>query len=228
MRALVEFAKHPHSLGLRRVLFQVHLWVGIASGLYILTVSVSGSLIVFRRELDRALCPGNLITTPSGREVRTVCEPAFVTWMAEFHDHLGVGRTGLLLNGLGALVVTLLCVTGAILWWPGRTRWRRSLVLRRGMGAQRFIWDLHNVMGFWMWLLVLLWAVTGIYFAFPAAFDAVGDNVIAALVRLHFGRDYGTFVEALWVLLGLVPAGLFVTGFLMWLQRRALKSRIRN
>ncbi len=219
MGALADFAKHPHSLWLRRALFQVHLWLGIASGLYILIISVSGSLIVFRRELDRALCPGTVITTPSGHTLRTVCEPAFVSWMAEFHDHLGLGRTGLLVNGLGAIAVTLMCLTGAILWWPGRTRWRRSLVLRRDVSAQRFIWDLHGVLGFWLWLLVLMWALTGIYFAFPGAFDAVGDDAIAALVRLHFGRAYGPLVESLWVLLGLVPGGLFITGLLMWWQR---------
>ena len=122
MGLLAGFAQHPHSLWLRRALFQIHLWAGIAIGLYVLIVSVSGSMIVFRRELDRALCPGTFVTTPSGRLVSTACEPAFVTWMAEFHDHLGLGRPGLLINGLGAIAIILMCVTGGILWWPGRTR----------------------------------------------------------------------------------------------------------
>lgn len=224
MGVLAGFAKHPHSLWLRRALFQIHLWVGIAIGLYVLIISVSGSLIVFRRELDRALCPGTLVKTPSGRLVSTACEPAFVTWLAEFHDHLGVGREGLLLNGLGAGAVAVMCVTGAILWWPGRTRWRRSLVLRRDVSAQRFIWDLHGVLGFWLLLLVLVWALTGLYFAFPAAFGAVPDDTIAWLVRLHFGRAYGPYIEALWVILGLVPCGLFITGALMW-WNRVLRAR---
>jgi uncharacterized iron-regulated membrane protein len=231
MGVLAAFANHPHSLWLRRALFQVHLWFGIAIGLYVLIISVSGSLIVFRRELDRTLCPGTLVATPSGRLVSTGCEPAFITWMAEFHDHLGAGRTGLLVNGLGALAVSVMCVTGAILWWPGRTRWRRSLVLRRDVSAQRFIWDLHSVLGFWLMLLVLMWALTGIYFAFPAAFNALTDDWIAWLVRLHFGRAYGTFVEVLWVILGLVPCGLFITGALMWwtrVLRPALTSGARN
>jgi uncharacterized iron-regulated membrane protein len=219
MGVVAAFANHPHSLWLRRALFQVHLWVGIATGLYILIISVSGSLIVFRRELDRMLCPGTLVTTPSGRIVSTLCEPAWVSWMAEFHDHLGAGRTGLLVNGLGALAVTLMCVTGAILWWPGRARWRRSLVLRRDVSAQRFIWDLHSVLGFWLLLLVLMWALSGIYFAFPTVFNALTDDTTAWLARLHFGRAYGTFVEVLWVILGLVPCGLFITGTLMWWNR---------
>lgn len=227
MGVFAGFAGHPHSLWLRRALFQIHLWVGIGIGLYVLIISVSGSLIVFRRELDQALCPGTLVTTPSGRLVSTVCEPAFVTWMAEFHDHLGVGRPGLLINGLGAIAVMVMCVTGAILWWPGRTRWRRSLVLRRDVSAQRFIWDLHNVLGFWLLLLVLMWALTGLYFAFPAAFSALTDDSIAWLVRLHFGRAYGPLVAALWMILGLVPCGLFITGALMW-WHRVLRPRFRK
>lgn len=206
MGVLAGFGRHPQSVWLRRILFQVHLWVGLGVGLYVFIVSLSGSLIVFRRELDRALCPGT-------------CEPAFISWMAEFHDHLGVGRTGLLLNGLGAVAVAILCVSGAVVWWPGKTRWRRSLTLHRGVGARRCLHDLHNVLGFWLLLLILMWAVTGIYFAFPESFDVLGDDAIAWLVRLHFGRAYGVPVEALWVALGLAPCALFVTGALMWWNR---------
>ena len=209
----------PQSVWLRRALFQVHLWTGLATGLYIFIISLSGSLIVFRRELDRALCPGELETSPSGRQIRVVCEPAFVSWMAEFHDHLGAGRAGLLINGIGAAVVIAMCVTGAVLWWPGRTRWRRSLTLHRGVAARRFIWDLHSVLGFWLLLLILLWALSGIYFAFPGRFDALSDTATEWLVRLHFGRTFGLPIEWLWVILGLVPCGLFVTGTLMWWNR---------
>jgi uncharacterized iron-regulated membrane protein len=227
MGALAGFGRHPQSVWLRRALFQVHLWLGLAIGLYIFVVSLSGSLIVFRRELDRALCPPTLVIAPSGRRFMSLCEPAFISWMAEFHDHLGGGRTGLLVNGFGAVAITLMCLTGAVIWWPGRTRWRRSLTLHRGVGSRRFIWDLHSVLGFWLLLLILMWSVTGIYFAFPAAFDALGDDAIAWLVQLHFGRAFGPFVEALWVILGLAPAALVVTGTLMWWNRVVRNRMVR-
>ena len=227
MGAFASFARHPQSVWLRRVLFQVHLWLGLAIGLYIIVISVSGSLIVFRRELDRTLCPGTIVVTPSGRRLSAVCEPAFVTWMAEFHDHLGGGRTGLWFNGVGAVAITLMCVTGAVIWWPGTTRWRRSLTLHRGVGARRFIWDLHGVLGFWLMLLILIWSVTGIYFAFPGWFNVLDDDAIAWLVRLHFGRAFGPWVESLWVLLGLLPCGLVVTGTLVW-WNRVLRPRMAD
>ena len=205
---------------LRRLLFQVHLWLGLAIGLYIFIISLSGSLIVFRREMDRLLCPPIRVVTPSGRHILALCEPPFISWIAEFHDHLGGGRTGLLVNGVGAMAIVMMCLTGAIIWWPGKARWRGSLTLHRGVTVRRFLWDLHSVLGFWMLLLILMWAVTGIYFAFPNPFDALfTDDTIAGLVRLHFGRAYGPWVEALWVILGLAPCALFITGTLVWWNR---------
>jgi len=39
------------------------------------------------------------------------------------------------------------------------------------------------------------------------------------MVRLHFGRSFGTGVEVLWVITGLAPCVLLVTGALMWWNR---------
>jgi uncharacterized iron-regulated membrane protein len=122
-------------------------------------------------------------------------------------------------NGFGAIAVALMCITGAVIWWPGRSSWWRRMSLRRGVSGLRFIFDLHNLLGFWLFLLVALWAITGIYFAFPDLFSSVSDDVVATLVRLHFGRAYGVPVKVLYVILGLVPCALFITGALMWWNR---------
>src|SRR5579864_8263855 len=50
-----KWRTRPQGLGLRRALFQVHLWTGIAVGLYVLLMSVTGSALIFRRELTRTL-----------------------------------------------------------------------------------------------------------------------------------------------------------------------------
>src|SRR5580698_9905574 len=49
-----RWVRQPQKIWLRRALFQVHLWSGIAVGLYILIVSVTGSVLVYRNELYRA------------------------------------------------------------------------------------------------------------------------------------------------------------------------------
>jgi uncharacterized iron-regulated membrane protein len=218
--------RKPHWL--RRALFQVHLWGGIGLSLYILVICVSGSAIVFRRELNKSLCP-------------TGCEPHFVSALAAFHDDLSSGRTGRWLNGLGAIAVTLLAVSGAILWWPGAGHLRRGMTVRRHLPWPRFVRELHGALGFWSMLLVLLWAVTGIYFAFPGPFNSLAEALVdagvpsltieddvAGIIRLHFGRAFGHSVEALWVVLGLLPATLVVTGVIMWWHRVLAKAAARQ
>jgi uncharacterized iron-regulated membrane protein len=57
MNAWNQWWRRPQSTLLRRVLFQVHLWLGITLGLYILMISVTGSLLVYRREMAAAVGP---------------------------------------------------------------------------------------------------------------------------------------------------------------------------
>ena len=47
--------RQPQTLWIRKSVFQIHLWTGIGVGLYIFVISVSGSAVVFRRELMRSL-----------------------------------------------------------------------------------------------------------------------------------------------------------------------------
>jgi len=41
----------------RRLIFQVHVWLGVVAGLYVVAVCVSGAALVFRIDLQRALDP---------------------------------------------------------------------------------------------------------------------------------------------------------------------------
>src|SRR4051812_14522286 len=53
------FWKQPKPTFLRRALFQVHLWTGVAVGLYMVFISITGSAVVFRRDLNQSLL-GNI------------------------------------------------------------------------------------------------------------------------------------------------------------------------
>jgi uncharacterized iron-regulated membrane protein len=218
---------------LKRAFFQIHLWLGVAISLYVLVISLSGSVIVFRRELDRALCPGPGTTI--------ACEPAAVTWLAELHDNLLADHTGRLVNGVGAILIVVLAIAGLVVWWPGRSSWWRRMSVRRGVGGRRFTLDLHNMLGFWLFIFVFVWALGGIYFGFPDVFNALADafkageeetppslfvqDGLAVLARLHFGRAYGLSIKILWGILGLIPCVLLVTGVLMWWWRVIRRPR---
>jgi uncharacterized iron-regulated membrane protein len=48
-------------------------------------------------------------------------------WLERLHFNLLAGRTGLIVNGVAALLLALLCATGLIVWWPGTVRWTRAV-----------------------------------------------------------------------------------------------------
>ena len=287
-----QWIDQPRSVWLRRAIFQVHLWTGLSVGFYIVMLSVTGSVLVYSRELVSVLespmpefqpdretmsleemtraalhaYPGYDVTRigtrvtqrrPAmsvdlalGDDIRErIFNPytgedlgdAFpvgvqaVFWLTSLHDDLLMGFNGRKINGVGSGVVTLLILTGAVVWWPGRKRIRRSVSLRWKSRWPRFTWDLHSALGFWVFALMLLWAVSGVYLAFPDPFsdlvdaisdpdailgDRPGDVALVWLTRLHFGRfrDYPV-LQALWAGLGLIPAVMFVTGSVMWWNR---------
>lgn len=58
--------RQPQKIWLRRALFQIHLWSGIAAGLYILMISITGSVLVYWNELYRAVTPAPIVSHGSG------------------------------------------------------------------------------------------------------------------------------------------------------------------
>jgi uncharacterized iron-regulated membrane protein len=238
-----RWLRQPQRVWARRALFQVHLWSGIGVGLYVLFVSVTGSVLVYRNEMYVAALPASGVppadSTPLGMRL--------VDGLIDLHDNLLSGSTGRLVNGVGAVAVFLIALTGLVIWWPGVRTWRRSLSLRRGVGWRRFTWDLHSAIGFWSFAFVLVFAASGIYLCFP---DAAGafvdllepvtaenagrrfvDYALYWLAYLHFGRINGIgipchgpgvcdqTIKAIWAVFGLAPAVMFVTGSIMWWNR---------
>jgi uncharacterized iron-regulated membrane protein len=296
-----RIVKRPQDLFLRKMLFQIHLWVGIGIGLYVLVICVSGSVLVYRNELYRAFAPQPVTVTGTGdsltlEELKQIATRTFpgdeitdvrhgktpnhaaeitlargdqttrrllhpftgqdlgnlvpagfrmTAWLLDLHDNLLAGETGRRVNGVGGLLLVVLCVTGAMIWWPGIGNWRRSLTV--SSKSKRLTWSLHSALGFWFVPFLLMWAVTGAYLSFPGTFSAffdwlepydeanpaerMGDTVQYWLAYLHFGRLGGrgipgcgrglcdSVTKATWAVFGLVPAVLFITGALMWWNR---------
>jgi hypothetical protein len=57
---------NPQTLWLRKAIFQVHLWMGIGLGMYVLMISVTGSIVEYRNELYAAATPDPIVLIPSG------------------------------------------------------------------------------------------------------------------------------------------------------------------
>src|SRR5580692_1709997 len=61
-----RWIRQPQTVWLRKAAFQLHLWCGIGLGLYVLLISVTGSVLVYRNELYRAATPEPIVVTGSG------------------------------------------------------------------------------------------------------------------------------------------------------------------
>jgi uncharacterized iron-regulated membrane protein len=82
MNAREKWKRRPQTVWLRKALFQVHLWTGIGLGLYVLLMSVTGSALVFRRELTRSLAREPRVAVGPGArmsedELRQVAERTY-------------------------------------------------------------------------------------------------------------------------------------------------------
>jgi uncharacterized iron-regulated membrane protein len=206
---------------------QVHRWVGLVAGLYVLVVSITGAALVFRIDLQRALFPRlftagrgpladpvtvmNSVTRAypdhqlSGVDAPTTTRPTYLAYVTapqgfktvlidpatatvlgelpersavralqDLHFDLLSGRTGRIVNGVGAVSVVVLAITGVVAWWPRRHSWRRWRSAR----------EFHRAAGVASAAFILMWAITGAYFAFPTAFR----SVIGTLSPLTVGR----------------------------------------
>jgi uncharacterized iron-regulated membrane protein len=291
MSSWETWVNRPQSVWVRRALFQVHLWSGIGVGLYILLMSVSGTVLIYRRQLAKSFSqepqisagPGARMTLDelkqvakraypdyqatrvyerkgadqpveiyldrgekrlqrlfnpyTGADLGDPLRPAFrfILWLADLHDNLLYAKTGRIWNAVGAILTMLLCLTGAVIWWPGTKNWRGSLTVGRKENRKGLNWALHSALGFWSLAFIFMWGVSGLYLSIPQPFNALvdffeplqestktnrfGDQFLFWLSRLHFGRFGGVPLEIVWSIFGVVPAVLFVTGTLMWWNR---------
>jgi uncharacterized iron-regulated membrane protein len=271
----------------RNVLMLVHRWVAIVLGIYLVVISVSGSAVIFRPEINRWAIPrfvpdasGQRVSGDDlraaleqaypGSEVVSFGEPRFrrqpvnvllvrdgkederlfdpyaladmgqsyppvvraIEWLVSLHDDLLASETGRMVNGIGGALGLVIVISGMVVWWPGRRSWRRSLYVP-GRSA-RTLWHLHSAIGFWLCLLLLNWTITSLYLAFPGPFEDLrdwldndvqditrpGDKLIPFLLDAHFGRFGGWWGRTTWAILGLAPAALLITGFIVWLNQR--------
>lgn len=291
-----RFVDRPQSLKARNALLQLHLWLALATSLYIVVICLSGSAVVFRREVSIWLIPRFVPSTEgvalsgdalkaaaervySGQTIAEIIEPRrpgrpaavrltrngqererlfdpyaltdmgstyplpvrIVEWLVDLHDNLLAGSVGRKINGVAGAVITVIALSGLVLWWPGRRRWRRSLIVDPSWPVRPVSWQLHSAMGFWSSALLLVWALTAVYFAFPGPvealidatdpdptdFDRPGEAPLKFLIALHFGRFGNLGVRTLWVILGLIPIGMLVTGLIMWLRRTRRPGGVR-
>jgi uncharacterized iron-regulated membrane protein len=105
-----------------------------------------------------------LVEPATGRVLGELPEHGLIRTLQDLHFNLLAGRTGRIVNGVGATCLLTMCVTGVVMWWP-RTR--------RGRHAA----NLHRAAGISAAAFIAMWSLTGIYFAFPAYVRSLVNSV---------------------------------------------------
>lgn len=227
--------------GVRKSVLFVHLWLGLIIGIYFVVVGITGSILVFREDIEaHYLTPERAAATPpasdaprmplsqiigklraefpdategdfsfinppknaGGAYVMTLTvgkirkpstinpytgavirhfEPAatWLHWVDDLHVDLLREAPGKIANGYLGLLAGILLFSGIWLWWPANLRQIKiRSTVKRGANAQRIIADLHNVMGIYPFLLLLVVTLTGSAIVFYKPLQKVVVQVV--------------------------------------------------
>ena len=211
----------------------LHLWLGLSSGLILFVVCLTGTIYTFRTEIDEFFNREKYyFEIPNGKQVTNVDElvskvsadekgtviainiPAkhnrvwtfsikpfeavngkgnergkqvlvnpysgmaagttesgsskfFLTIMKLHRWLLLEQKTGRVIVGIATLIFTFLVLSGIILWLPKRLRyWKQGFAIMFSGKWKRINHDLHNVLGFYSFILLLIMALTGLCWSF--------------------------------------------------------------
>lgn len=243
----------------KKLIGKLHLWLGLASGLVVLVVSLTGCLYVFQRELFEvahrralfvappaasakplpysvvyqkavaALGPGAPVYyatayrapdrawsfmaykgTPGkpyfGGQVE-VLKSAYVNpytgqvtgiidnkyeffqLVKSLHWDLLLGDAGRQVVSYGTLTFVLLLLSGLVLWWPQNKAARRQrFKIKWDASGKRLNYDLHNTVGFYVTLVALGIALTGLTWSFDWVRNGVAYLATGHPAQAHGGK----------------------------------------
>jgi uncharacterized iron-regulated membrane protein len=106
----------------------------------------------------------------------------FTTGKLEYmHVGLIVGAKGVMANGIGSALALLLLLSGLWLWWPSTVRqFKARTRIKRAASWRRKLIELHNVMGIYLYAVLLVTTVTAV----ALVYDSVtGSGLEKALDR---------------------------------------------
>ncbi|MDF9800773.1 putative iron-regulated membrane protein [Catalinimonas alkaloidigena] len=233
----------------RKLFNDIHLWMGIGSGLILFLVCLSGTIYTFREEVEMLIepekysidvpedaepmtaeaiieqlqqQPGGIIASISiphaedepyavsikkSEEERrgttyfvnpytatvlgTSDSPAagFFMFMFRLHRWLlldsAIGRP---IVGVATLIFVFLILSGLVIWVPQKVKsWKQGLKIKWNANWKRINHDLHNSLGLYSSILLLIMALTGLCWSFEWYRDGLGE-VLGTQV---FGRRGG-------------------------------------
>ena len=107
----------------------------------------------------------------------------WMQWFYDLHANLLAGDTGEFVVGFFGLATVILGITGLIVWWPGAPRWLVGFryAWRAGWKGQNY--ELHKIVGFYSSLALIIVALSGMTYSFPALAKRITERVTATPVE---------------------------------------------
>ncbi len=103
---------------------------------------------------------------------------AFFRFVLDLHRNLLLGNTGKFIVGCAILIFVFMLVSGFVLWLPAKlNQLKNSFAIKWKARFYRLNYDLHNVLGFYSMLMLMLIALTGLY----VSFTWVKNGIIVSL-----------------------------------------------
>lgn len=212
----------------RKFFNDIHLWLGIASGLVLFVVCLTGTIYTFKKEVEELSAPAlykikadkesvalptdelvKKVAQETGGQVMSITVPEnpkrsysvnvktpesgrrgtayfvnqytgeilgtpakgvsefFLTVMKLHRWLLIEGDTGKIIVGISTIIFVLLTLTGMVVWFPIKLRnWKQGLKIKTNANWKRINHDLHNTLGFYSFILLLIMGLTGLCWSF--------------------------------------------------------------
>ena len=152
----------------RKLMLQLHLWIGLGAALFLILAGGSGALLVFETQIDRAL-NGAYLAPPQGEGLALAVDQytgkALGAWnddrftrkLHQFHTHLLAGEIGSAIVAWSSVILLFLSISGLILWWRVK-----AFGVNFQTSGPKFQYDLHSTIGIASSAVLLAFALTGI------------------------------------------------------------------
>lgn len=237
MGELRRMVVRPRESRVRLWMFNIHLYTGLALTVLTTVIGISGSVIVYKPEMER-LSAGAMSTVQPGEHVlkisqlyelaqraipekkverlyiwggptaaysfrasvrdrqreyvyvdqyrgvvlgRYPMDGTWLQWVYDLHDDILMGRAGLVTNGIGALLLALMCISGLVIWWPGIHRVAFGFLYHRRAKWKGQVYDLHKLAGVFSLIILGIIAITGASYSFPEMYRSVVSASVATV-----------------------------------------------
>lgn len=239
----------------RKIVNDIHLWLGVGSGIILFIVCLTGTILAFEQEIKSLLNKSNYeVVTQTGKksiyELKNQIEKNGKYSVAEFiiiqdsytalatenkpnntkphddhEDDHGASRVTLHIDpyngsilpeenynrgnvfflsvmklhrwllldikigrpivGVATIIFIILCLSGLILWLPKKVKkakqWKRGFTIKWKANWKRINYDIHNTLGFYALIPLLLMGLSGLIWSFPGYYkgleSVLGDKL---------------------------------------------------